>query len=217
MKFRNRLVGAPVAGHWPRRRGSAVRRDRRPRTPHPPAVRRSPCRCGGSPDAVEGHSSRTYEKEHPGIKMQTKISDYDASHQTLLTALAAGNGPDIAQIAIDYMAEFVAHPAGLHRLADVRRRPDQVRTTSTGAGTAASRQTAKAWSGFRRMSVGWPWPTARTCSPRRVCRPIRRRSAHCGRPGTITSLLARSTSPRPTRSSLTAARRFSGPNPIKAT
>jgi cellobiose transport system substrate-binding protein len=52
----------------------------------------------------------TYEKLHPNIKVQSKISDYDASHQTLLTSLAAGKGPDFAQIAIDFMAEFVDHP-----------------------------------------------------------------------------------------------------------
>ncbi|WP_413803717.1 ABC transporter substrate-binding protein [Streptomyces iranensis] len=52
---------------------------------------------------------RQYERAHPGVTIQTKISDYDASHQTLLTALASGNGPSIAQIAIDYMGEFVAH------------------------------------------------------------------------------------------------------------
>jgi cellobiose transport system substrate-binding protein len=51
-----------------------------------------------------------YEKEHPNITIQSKISDYDASHQTLLTALAAGKGPDIGQIAIDYMGEFVDTP-----------------------------------------------------------------------------------------------------------
>lgn len=50
-----------------------------------------------------------YQKEHPNITIDTKISDYDASHQTLLTALAAGKVPDIAQIAIDYMGEFVAN------------------------------------------------------------------------------------------------------------
>jgi len=52
-----------------------------------------------------------YEKDHPNITIQSKISDYDASHQTLLTALAAGKGPDIGQIAIDYMGEFVDKPA----------------------------------------------------------------------------------------------------------
>jgi cellobiose transport system substrate-binding protein len=52
-----------------------------------------------------------YEKDHPNITITNKISDYDASHQSLLTALAAGRGPDIAQIAIDYMGEFVATPA----------------------------------------------------------------------------------------------------------
>lgn len=50
-----------------------------------------------------------YEAEHPGIDIQTKISDYDASHQTLLTALAAGQGPDVAQIAVDFMGEFVGN------------------------------------------------------------------------------------------------------------
>jgi cellobiose transport system substrate-binding protein len=52
-----------------------------------------------------------YQKSHPGITIHSKISDYDASHQTLLTALASGRGPDIAQIAIDYMGEFVANPS----------------------------------------------------------------------------------------------------------
>ncbi len=51
-----------------------------------------------------------YEKLHPNIKIQQKIGDYDAAHQTLLTALSAGKGPDIGQIAIDYMAEFTATP-----------------------------------------------------------------------------------------------------------
>jgi cellobiose transport system substrate-binding protein len=51
-----------------------------------------------------------YEKDHPGVTINMKISDYDAAHQSLLTALAAGRGPDIAQIAIDYMGEFVATP-----------------------------------------------------------------------------------------------------------
>jgi len=52
-----------------------------------------------------------YEAENPNITIDVKISDYDASHQALLTALAAGQGPDIGQIAIDYMGEFVATPA----------------------------------------------------------------------------------------------------------
>jgi cellobiose transport system substrate-binding protein len=52
-----------------------------------------------------------YQTSHPGITIHSKISDYDASHQTLLTALASGRGPDIAQIAIDYMGEFVANPS----------------------------------------------------------------------------------------------------------
>lgn len=51
-----------------------------------------------------------YEKDHPGVTITSKISDYDAAHQSLLTSLAAGRGPDIAQIAIDYMGEFVATP-----------------------------------------------------------------------------------------------------------
>jgi cellobiose transport system substrate-binding protein len=51
-----------------------------------------------------------YEKEHPDVTIDVKISDYDASHQTLTTALAAGKVPDLAQIAIDYMGEFVANP-----------------------------------------------------------------------------------------------------------
>lgn len=51
-----------------------------------------------------------YEKLHPNITIQQKIGDYDAAHQTLLTALSAGKGPDIGQIAIDYMAEFTATP-----------------------------------------------------------------------------------------------------------
>ncbi|WP_370056101.1 extracellular solute-binding protein [Leifsonia sp. EB41] len=51
-----------------------------------------------------------YEKLHPNIKIQQKIGDYDAAHQTLLTALSAAKGPDIGQIAIDYMAEFTATP-----------------------------------------------------------------------------------------------------------
>jgi cellobiose transport system substrate-binding protein len=50
-----------------------------------------------------------YQKDHPNITVNTKISDYDAAHQTLTTALAAGKVPDIAQIAIDYMGEFVAN------------------------------------------------------------------------------------------------------------
>ncbi len=50
-----------------------------------------------------------YETENPGIDIQTKISDYDAAHQTLLTALAAGQGPDVAQIAVDFMGEFVGN------------------------------------------------------------------------------------------------------------
>ena len=59
---------------------------------------------------------KQYEKEHPNITIQTKISDYDASHQTLLTALAANKGPDFAQIAIDYMGEFVAKPGAFQDL-----------------------------------------------------------------------------------------------------
>jgi cellobiose transport system substrate-binding protein len=51
-----------------------------------------------------------YQKLHPEITVTSKIGDYDAAHQSLLTALAAGRGPDIAQIAIDYMGEFVATP-----------------------------------------------------------------------------------------------------------
>lgn len=51
-----------------------------------------------------------YQKDHPNVTITSKISDYDAAHQSLLTALAAGRGPDIAQIAIDYMGEFVATP-----------------------------------------------------------------------------------------------------------
>lgn len=59
-----------------------------------------------------------YEAEHPGVDIQTKISDYDAAHQTLLTALAAGQGPDVAQIAVDYMGEFVGNSAAFTDLRD---------------------------------------------------------------------------------------------------
>ncbi|QJU55230.1 extracellular solute-binding protein [Herbiconiux sp. KACC 21604] len=59
-----------------------------------------------------------YEAEHPNIDIQSKISDYDAAHQTLLTSLIAGQGPDIAQIAVDYMGEFVDNSGAFTDLRD---------------------------------------------------------------------------------------------------
>jgi cellobiose transport system substrate-binding protein len=59
-----------------------------------------------------------YQRDHPNITINTKVSDYDASHQTLTTALAAGKVPDLAQIAIDYMGEFVANPETFTDLRD---------------------------------------------------------------------------------------------------
>lgn len=59
-----------------------------------------------------------YEADHPNITIQSKISDYDASHQGLLTALAAGQGPDVAQIAVDFMGEFVASSSAFNDLRD---------------------------------------------------------------------------------------------------
>ncbi|WP_382303554.1 ABC transporter substrate-binding protein [Herbiconiux sp. UC225_62] len=59
-----------------------------------------------------------YEAEHPNIDIQSKISDYDAAHQTLLTSLIAGQGPDIAQIAVDYMGEFVDNSGAFNDLRD---------------------------------------------------------------------------------------------------
>jgi cellobiose transport system substrate-binding protein len=57
-----------------------------------------------------------YEAEHPNIDIQSKISDYDAAHQSLLTSLAANNGPDIALIAVDFMGEFVASSGAFYDL-----------------------------------------------------------------------------------------------------
>ncbi|WP_369371224.1 ABC transporter substrate-binding protein [Promicromonospora sp. Populi] len=57
-----------------------------------------------------------YEELHPNVTIQSKISDYDAAHQGLLTALAAQQGPDIAQVAVDFMGEFRATPAAFHDL-----------------------------------------------------------------------------------------------------
>jgi cellobiose transport system substrate-binding protein len=57
-----------------------------------------------------------YEAEHPNIDIQSKISDYDAAHQSLLTSLAASNGPDIALIAVDFMGEFVASSGAFYDL-----------------------------------------------------------------------------------------------------
>lgn len=59
-----------------------------------------------------------YQELHPNIKIQSKISDYDAAHQGLLTALAAKQGPDIAQVAVDFMGEFRATPAAFHDLTE---------------------------------------------------------------------------------------------------
>lgn len=57
-----------------------------------------------------------YQKDHPGVTIRAKIGDYDAAHQTLLTALASGSGPDIAQVAIDYVGEYRASPQAFHDL-----------------------------------------------------------------------------------------------------
>ena len=54
---------------------------------------------------------RQYESLHPNVKINVKIGDYDAAHNSLRTALASGKTPDIAQIAIDFMGEFAATPA----------------------------------------------------------------------------------------------------------
>lgn len=90
--------------------------------------------CGSSSDdgASSGHVTlqmwgfanlskplvEQYQREHPNITIDTKISDYDAAHQTLTTALAAGKVPDIAQIAIDFMGEFVGNPSTFTDLRD---------------------------------------------------------------------------------------------------
>lgn len=53
---------------------------------------------------------KTYETLHPNITIKIKQSDYDPHHQGLLTALAAGNTPDIAAIEVGYSSLFKSYP-----------------------------------------------------------------------------------------------------------
>ena len=58
-----------------------------------------------------GELIKTYETLHPNITITIKQSDYDAHHQALLTALAAGNTPDIAAIEVGYSSLFKSYPS----------------------------------------------------------------------------------------------------------
>src|SRR5690606_40378065 len=49
-----------------------------------------------------------FEEAHPGIKVESVPFPYDEFRQTMLTALAGGEGPDLARLDIIWSPEFAA-------------------------------------------------------------------------------------------------------------
>lgn len=61
-----------------------------------------------------------FEKSHPCIKVTQKVTDYDAHHQALTTALASGTGvPDVAGVEIGAWPKFLAQPQNFVNLNDL--------------------------------------------------------------------------------------------------
>ncbi|MDQ6878375.1 MAG: extracellular solute-binding protein [Candidatus Dormibacteraeota bacterium] len=61
-----------------------------------------------------------FEKTHPCIKVTQKVTDYDAHHQALTTALASGTGvPDVAGVEIAQWPKYLAQPQNFVNLNDV--------------------------------------------------------------------------------------------------
>jgi multiple sugar transport system substrate-binding protein len=72
----------------------------------------------------EGDAVRTllpdFERAHPDIRVEVQQLPLSAAHQKLLTAIAGGTTPDVAQLGNTWLPEMVA----LHALAPLRRRVD---------------------------------------------------------------------------------------------
>ena len=72
----------------------------------------------------EGDAVRTllpdFERAHPGIRVEVQQLPLSAAHQKLLTAIAGGTTPDMAQLGNTWLPEMVA----LHALAPLQRRVD---------------------------------------------------------------------------------------------
>jgi cellobiose transport system substrate-binding protein len=60
-----------------------------------------------------------FQATHPCITVTQKVTDYDAHHQALTTALASGSGvPDVAGIEISQWPKFLAQPQNFANLND---------------------------------------------------------------------------------------------------
>ncbi len=60
-----------------------------------------------------------YETDHPGITIETRIAEYNAHHDAITTALAAGSGgADIVAIEVGAMAQFLGQAEGFANLLD---------------------------------------------------------------------------------------------------
>lgn len=60
-----------------------------------------------------------YQKLHPGIEVQNRVSDFDAHHKSLATQLAAGRGAaDVVAIEEQYIPQYLASKDKFVNLAD---------------------------------------------------------------------------------------------------
>lgn len=50
--------------------------------------------------------AKGFEKENPDVKVKVTAIPWSSAHDKLQTAIAAGNGPDLAQMGTTWMADF---------------------------------------------------------------------------------------------------------------
>jgi multiple sugar transport system substrate-binding protein len=52
--------------------------------------------------------ARRFERDNPGLKVETQAIPWEAAHAKLLTAVVGGIPPDVSQVGTTWMAEFAA-------------------------------------------------------------------------------------------------------------
>lgn len=60
----------------------------------------------GNEGDLLGDFVKGFEKENPDVKVKVTAIPWSSAHDKLQTAIAAGNGPDLAQMGTTWMADF---------------------------------------------------------------------------------------------------------------
>lgn len=60
----------------------------------------------GNEGDLLGDFVKGFEKENPDVKVKVTAIPWSSAHDKLQTAIAAGNGPDVAQMGTTWMADF---------------------------------------------------------------------------------------------------------------